>query len=69
MDFPDDGQMRRRRFDNPTEIQYETHTGHTLSEFMMILGNDPREFYYEFQFSKAKTFPKRVFFVGKGVER
>lgn len=69
MQFPDGGLMRRVRFDNTSSVQYETHTGAHSPEYMVILQNDPREFYYEFQFTEATTFPKRVHFTGKGIER
>lgn len=68
-DFQDSGHMRRRRFDDPSAMEYETHTGEVLSEYMVILSNDPREFYYEFQFSEASSFPKKMHFSGKGIER
>lgn len=69
MQFPDSGHMKRIRFDDPASVEYESHTGKVLSEYMVILSNDPREFYYEFQFSEADIFPKKVHFQGKGVER
>lgn len=68
-EFDDSGYMRRRRFDDASAMEYETHTGEVMSEFVVILSNDPREFYYEFQFSETTTFPQALRLVGKGVER
>lgn len=63
--FDNEGQMRRRRYDNPDEILVEHIQDAILTQYMTILGSE--EYYYEFQY--VNEFPKRIRFTGRGVEK
>ncbi|XP_053383836.1 cell surface hyaluronidase-like [Mercenaria mercenaria] len=63
--FDQSGQMRRRSFDDDTEIYVEDATNQKQPEYMVMLGRD--EYYYEFQYTEE--FPRIVRLLGFGVEK